>query len=163
MTDRLKKPFEVLWDIVLSLSFLLLFPELTGLCFKLWSKMHQIISLPMVQKQHREGSADAGRWDLHKLWHCGLRFLLCLCEFMRGKSTPSFGLLNAFLDIPKGFRKETNPTSCAKGALHGPEHRNLRTHYWNFQVWPFRALKLRELLLDYPRIFSLASDVECQF
>lgn len=94
MTDRLKKPFEVLWDIVLLLSFLLLFPELTGLCFKLWSKMHQIISLPMVevQKQHREGSADAGRWDLHKLWHCGLRFPLCLCEFMRGKSTPSFGL-----------------------------------------------------------------------
>lgn len=69
MTDRLKKPFEVLWDIVLSLSFLLLFPELTGLCFKLWSKMYQTISLSMVeaQKQHREGSADAGRQDLYKL------------------------------------------------------------------------------------------------
>lgn len=110
MTDRLKKPFEVLWDIMPSLSFLLLFSELNGLCFKMWSKMYQIISLPMAeaQKQHRKGSANAGRWDLYKLWHCGLRFLLCLCtvcELMRGKSTPSFGLLNMFSDVHKGFRK----------------------------------------------------------
>lgn len=63
MTDRLKKPFEVLWDIVPSLSFLVLFPELTGLCFKMWSKMHQIVSLPMeeAEKQPRKGSANAGR------------------------------------------------------------------------------------------------------
>lgn len=141
MTVRLKKPFEVLWDIVPSLSFPLLFPELPRLCFKMWSKMYQIISLPMVeaQNQPRKCCANAGRWDLYKLWHCGLRFLPCLCtvrEFMKGKSTPSFGLLNTFSGLHKGFRKETNPTTCAQGAPHAPEHRYLRTHYWNFQVWP---------------------------
>lgn len=47
---------------MLSLSFPLLFPELTGLCFKMWSKIYQIISLCMVeaQQQPREGSANAG-------------------------------------------------------------------------------------------------------
>lgn len=102
------------------------------------------------------------RWDLYKLWHCGLSCLLCsctVCEFMRGKSIPSFGLLNTFSDTQKGFRKEANLTTCARVPPHGPEHRYLRTHYGNFLVWPFRTLKLRELLLDYPRIFSLASDV----
>lgn len=119
--------------------------------------MYQIISLPMAeaQKQPRRGSANSGRWDLYKLW-AEVPAVHSVWAH-EGEITPSFGFVfekNTFSDVHKGDKSY----HLSKGEPV-PEHRYLRTHCWNFQVWPFWTLKLRELLLDYPRIFSLASDV----
>lgn len=69
--------------------------------------MYQIISLSMVeaQKQHREGSADAGRQDLYKLWHCGLRFLPMLVWVHEGEINPQLWVAECIFGYPQRFQK----------------------------------------------------------
>lgn len=82
--------------------------------------MYQIISLSMVeaQKQHREGSADAGRQDLYKLWHCGLRFLPMLVWVHEGEINPQLWVAECIFGYPQRFQKgDKSYHLCQRGTL----------------------------------------------
>lgn len=111
-----------------------------------------------AQKQHGKGSANAGKVGFIQtvaLWAEVPAVLVHSVWVHEGEINPQLWVAEYIFSYPKRFQKGDKSYHLC----HGPEHRYLRTHYWNFQVWPFWTLKLRELLLDNPRIFSLASDV----